>query len=410
MDDLNTMTLFSSVEHNDDNSDKIIVTSEMSEKEMLDYVVLVMSRHLVTSEVFKEAGLLYVDVSKLPNDEYTAATLQNRLYYIKIKNSLETIAEKFIEENVIASYDITDEIAPNTAGSISFYNSKNEKLISIIIKYNDLGFGTASYTFSFADLQRFGIERILADKIIAIITSKNLKRTKDLYDLWVLPISFNFSYSKLLDYIELQGGIQCTDLAVNDDEFVPYAIPWDEFNIVDLNGNPLEKPHFRDVLRTLNVLVSNLLYARDGSSHCLDDISTLALNKTYVMCGASALHYAGLALPNGKCIDLMTQEELLDNCSLSYVTYYYYENIDYEYKLHPSKENPLVLIPSKERALVEYIKNEKWCDEGTLIEAMKTYLMWFRNDKELHEVADHFSLDWSTVEYWIKEAEEDYEV
>lgn len=136
----------------------------------------------------------------------------------------------------------------------------------------------------------------------------------------------------------------------------------------------------------------------------------LKLNKVYVLCGASALANAGLTTMSYTHLDLMTKEESLDGCSLIYLTYYYYENIDYEYKLEPLPENHLVLRPSKERALVEYIKNEKWCDEGTLIEAMKTYLMWFRNDKELHEVADHFSLDWSTVEYWIKEAEEDYEV
>ena len=86
------------------------------------------------------------------------------------------------------------------------------------------------------------------------------------------------------------------------------------------------------------------------------------------------------------------------------------ENIDYEYKVHPSNTDQLILVPSKERALVEYIKNEKWCDEGILIEAMKTYLMWFRNDTELKEVADHFGLDWNTIEYWIKEALEDEEV
>lgn len=134
------------------------------------------------------------------------------------------------------------------------------------------------------------------------------------------------------------------------------------------------------------------------------------INERRVLCNQCALSRSGLIIANDTHIDLMTNREDFDGFSLVYITYYYYEHIDYEYKLHPLNTNPLILVPSKERALVEYIKNEKWCDEGTLIEAMKTYLMWFRDDQKLKEVAEHFSLNWSTVEYWINEALEDEEV
>jgi hypothetical protein len=78
--------------------------------------------------------------------------------------------------------------------------------------------------------------------------------------------------------------------------------------------------------------------------------------------------------------------------------------------VEPEESNPLLLKPTKERAIVEYLKNEKWCDEGLLIEALKNYLEQFRNDEELYRVADFYGLERSTLDSWIQEAINDTEI
>jgi hypothetical protein len=139
---------------------------------------------------------------------------------------------------------------------------------------------------------------------------------------------------------------------------------------------------------------------------CHDDLIT----EQRVLCGGCALNRCGLVYYNSAHLDLMTAFAELDGCPLYYVTYYYFSEIDTENWVEPEESNPLLLKPTKERAIVEYLKNEKWCDEGLLIEALKNYLEQFRNDEELYRVADFYGLERSTLDYWIQEAINDTEI
>lgn len=139
------------------------------------------------------------------------------------------------------------------------------------------------------------------------------------------------------------------------------------------------------------------------------DYDSLA-DKKVVLCCSCALSRAGLTAYDPVHLDMMTQIKELDHFCMVYATYYYYPYIDYEHWITPETTNPLILKPTKERAITEYILNEKWCDEGILIEALKTYLQWFRNDSELYTVADYFGLNRTTLDYWIREALEDTEI
>lgn len=129
-----------------------------------------------------------------------------------------------------------------------------------------------------------------------------------------------------------------------------------------------------------------------------------------VICAHCALARVGLTTFSPVHLDLWTKYPSIDGVDAAIVRYLYNPNIDYEYELTPMNTNPLLLLPSKERALVEFIKCEKWCDEGILIESLKTYLNWFYNEKHLYEVAAYFQLPKETLDYWIKEALEDEEI
>ena len=129
-----------------------------------------------------------------------------------------------------------------------------------------------------------------------------------------------------------------------------------------------------------------------------------------VLCGGCALNIVGLVNWNSEYLILTTDDENFDNFSLFYMEYWYYANIDYSFCVKPSEDNPLILIPTKERAIVDYLRNEKHCDEGILIEALKTYLLWFKNLDELYRVCEHFDVSRDLIDYWIYEAEHDEEI
>ena len=131
------------------------------------------------------------------------------------------------------------------------------------------------------------------------------------------------------------------------------------------------------------------------------------LEYKYIIGQNCALARVGLTTQNAVHLDLFSDVNESDHLSNGRITYYYKENIDYEHYVTPMETNSNLLLPTKERALVEYIQNEKWCDEGTLIEALKTWLFAFKDMDKLYEVADFFGLDRATLDYWIHEAETD---
>ena len=130
----------------------------------------------------------------------------------------------------------------------------------------------------------------------------------------------------------------------------------------------------------------------------------------HVICMQCALARTGLTLTDGDTLDLWTPYPEIDGVSTLLIRYLYHSAIDYEYELTPEKTNPYLLRPSKERALIEYIQCERWCDEGELIEGLQTYLAYFYNEEKLMAAARHFGVPWETVKYYLHEAETDGEV
>ncbi|KSV57903.1 hypothetical protein [Acetivibrio ethanolgignens] len=141
-----------------------------------------------------------------------------------------------------------------------------------------------------------------------------------------------------------------------------------------------------------------------------DYIFDREITKLTVLCGQCALVRNGLTTQDGIVLTMWTPFKEIDGINYGAMIYYYNPDIDTEFCVKPMHTNPLLLLPSPERAIVEYVKNEKWCDEGTLIEAIKTYMLRFNDKEELFRVADYFSVPRETIEYWIHEAETDEEV
>lgn len=134
------------------------------------------------------------------------------------------------------------------------------------------------------------------------------------------------------------------------------------------------------------------------------------IEKKSVICMQCALARVGLSTITPDHLDVWTPYIELDGMDLTWVRYLYNPNIDFKYELTSEGTNPLLLCPSKERALIEYIKCEKWRDEGPLIEALKDYLEFFKNIPKLYAAAEYFSVSREELDYWIKEAEEDIEI
>lgn len=139
----------------------------------------------------------------------------------------------------------------------------------------------------------------------------------------------------------------------------------------------------------------------------MKEISDDVPDKLIVMCGDCAMSYNGLSVSGIFIPDLILDMKELDGLRLAgYVNYYYIDNIDYTHYVKPHYSIPRILVPTQERSIIETIKYDlRFSSEMYFCDSLSRYLNGNDYNKELlEEVANHFGVPMSKVEYWIKES------
>lgn len=383
---------------------------EATEIEILDYMVLVIARFMVCGVAFKGGYLLNKVLggySRLTHDiDFSIGKQED---YEGIKEILGMIAERLKKDGYIAEYMIKEQVKERMSGGIDMYAHDGHKILGVDVGWHDIDYGVKDYDLEFASVQGFTVERMLADKLIAITTRKKFRRTKDLYDFYAITSFFDVDMQKLAEYIERREGVQWENIPFNEDVLVQYKRAWDKLDLRSSeSGFEIGKPEFNKVLSRYYEIALPL---KSGSVKGKYLISyDFAVDKVVVCCSSTALARNGLVMFDVIHLDLQTKEKELDKMSFGCFKMFYNSTIDFKYCLTESPSNKLILLPSKERAIVECIKHLDWIDEGLLIEGIKNYIAYFWNEKLLYETAKHFDVPRETIDYWIEEAKNDYEV
>lgn len=251
------------------------VISEPTNQDLLDYMVLVLARYLGSSCAFKGGYMmnqLLREESRMTRD--IDFSIMSQEVYLEIKTLLMQIAEKFKEMKLISEYRVKEEITVTSSGGIDMYDSMGAKVLGVDVGLHDILYGVQSYTISVGDVRAFKVERMLADKILTILSEKRFRRTKDLYDFYILVTRFDFSYEELVYCIEHRNGYNA---AVWDnipfDELVlqKYLQAWNKLQLISsLTGVMLHKPEFYSVIALFTSLTLRLKMKQQAESwdHC----------------------------------------------------------------------------------------------------------------------------------------------
>ena len=255
------MNIFDSLDNNHDaTKDLPVISKDASEQEILDYMVLVLARRLQRPKAFKGGYLLNQllgNKSRMTHD--VDFSIDDEKTYELVKTILTEIAEKFLKLGLIAEYKVKDTIAPTRSGGIDFYGESGKKILGVDVGLHTLSWGVTSYEFDITTLDGFTVERMLSDKIIAILSRKRFRRPKDLYDLWVITNNFDFDPSKVLQFIAKRGNAEWDNIPFSDIILVEYKKAWDSLVLQSPDESALEKPSFNEeVLPRFNIIALSL--------------------------------------------------------------------------------------------------------------------------------------------------------
>ena len=127
-----------------------------------------------------------------------------------------------------------------------------------------------------------------------------------------------------------------------------------------------------------------------------------------ILVGTSALSHNGLGSAVSDFIQVTVNLPIFDNVKAGHWTYFYRPFLDSVNFLIERAVNGIVMkVPTKERALIDCMRDTSIVDEGQLCEAIVDYLEYKSNDgsiEKLYEVADFFNYPREQVDWWISEA------
>lgn len=218
----------------------------MTEKEMLDYMVLIISEQLSCSQAFKGGYMLNQLLkghSRTTHDIDFSIALKGD--YDGVKRILQKIAEDFISKNLISSYKIKEDIAERCSGGIDMFDDSGRKVLGVDVGLHNISYGIKHYDLSFTGVEAFSIERMLADKLIAITTRKRFRRAKDLFDVYAITSFFDVDMQKLTEYVELRGGAEWEHIPFDDTVLEQYEHAWNKLDLRSYeDGIQIDKPEF----------------------------------------------------------------------------------------------------------------------------------------------------------------------
>lgn len=252
MADLKNMNLFAGTFHEGDLDLDTLppLKSEANEQELLDYVVLVLSRFMSCSVAFKGGYMLnqlLQNNSRMTHD--VDLSVAKKGDYEGIKVILKALCEKLVAEHYVTSYKIKETIEERSSGGVDMYDSNGRKFLGVDVGLHNISYGIKHYDLSFTDVDGFNVERMLADKLIAITTRKRFRRTKDLYDFYAITNFFDVDLKKLAEYVELRTGAEWENIPFSEAIIVEYKKAWDKLKLIGhTTGGELEKPDFSAAL------------------------------------------------------------------------------------------------------------------------------------------------------------------
>lgn len=233
----------------------------------LDYMVQELANVFGTKLTFKGGYMLTkLMASRARQTTDIDFSILHEEVYTEIKSKLREIAEHFVSLNIIDTYKIKEEIKPQMSGGVDMYKN-GQKILGVDVGWHDTTYGTIIKDLDVATVQSFSIERMLADKITAILSRKRFRRPKDLYDLFSITECFTFDAKKISDYILRRGSpVDWQNYPFTDEVLEQYEKAYNKLNLTSIyKGGSLSKPDFNFTYSRFCVVAEKVRDLDDGT-------------------------------------------------------------------------------------------------------------------------------------------------
>lgn len=163
--------------------------------------------------------------------------------------TLRALGDYYINSGLATDYKIREDLSGDKSGGFIVYSGNTQFLKCDICSMN-LSYGLTFTSIEGKDIQSFSPDRILADKILALLSVKRFRRAKDIYDVYCLTDLFKCNAQTINIYMRNT----VTETKGLWDEF-PYTVDilirmeqaYNKLTLLNLSGETIPKPNWQKV-------------------------------------------------------------------------------------------------------------------------------------------------------------------
>lgn len=236
----------------------IKIDKNSSREDILDFIMVFLCERIdLKFSAFKGGYVLtklMPDCARVTEDIDLSVSTERQYY--DIIPVLNDLGEHLLKLGIIVSYEVKTTIGEHSSGGITMATDGNTKNLKIDIGWHDLSWGIANWTCEGFDCRRFEVERMLSDKLSAIYSRKRFRRTKDIYDFYILTNNFDVDMVKLRKYVDLRGVIDWSADPFREVVMTEYSKAYNALKVTTINGEAIMKPAFEVVIGQLQMFMN----------------------------------------------------------------------------------------------------------------------------------------------------------
>lgn len=229
----------------------------------MDFMVLTLVREFGDKIAFKGGYML----TKLMPETARQTTdidfsIASSDLYQSLIATMDKIGRFFVSQGMIDRYVVKQEIREFMSGGMDMYDATGKKVLGIDVGWRDLSFGLTSINIGITDVKAFTVERMLSDKVTAILSRKRFRRPKDIYDLYCITNCFDFDVDEVNRCILIRtnyAGAEWRNYPFNPDVIREYEKAYNKLALNSIvRGGELERPPFDAVMYRFNTICDHL--------------------------------------------------------------------------------------------------------------------------------------------------------
>lgn len=186
------------------------LTINSPDMDILDYIVVQLCQCLDTKKLAFHGGYVLNKIIDKEKPRYTTdidISVADTEYYANVKSVLCSAGNELIKHGIIERYEVKDIATVECSGGIDMYRTNNNRKLGADIGLRRVKEGTVPIYLSGIEARRFSICRMLSDKLRALHSPVGIRRTKDLYDVYIITNCFDVDMDELGSCIDDDGGI-----------------------------------------------------------------------------------------------------------------------------------------------------------------------------------------------------------